>query len=54
MRLCEKRKKKGGSRRLTPCVAPQPRIDLDMLLRRALSAAHFDRNATTPVTDLVH
>jgi hypothetical protein len=28
---------------------------LDMLLlRRALPAAHFDRNATTPVTDLVH
>jgi hypothetical protein len=25
-----------------------------MLLRRALPAAHFDRNATTPVTDLVH
>jgi len=30
------------------------RIDPDMLLRRALPAAHFDRNATTPVTDLVH
>jgi hypothetical protein len=30
------------------------RIDLDMLLRHALPAAHFDRNATTPVTDLVH
>jgi hypothetical protein len=25
-----------------------------MLPRRALPAAHFDRNATTPVTDLVH
>jgi len=25
-----------------------------MLLRRALPAAHFYRNATTPVTDLVH
>jgi hypothetical protein len=25
-----------------------------MLLRRALPTAHFDRNATTPVTDLVH
>jgi len=25
-----------------------------MLLRRALSAAHFDRNAAKPVTDLVH
>ena len=36
------------------CVAPQSRIDPDMLLRRALPAAHFDRNATTPVTDLVH
>ena len=35
-------------------VAPQSRIDSDMLLRRALPAAHFDRNATTPVTDLVH
>jgi hypothetical protein len=33
---------------------PQSRIDLDMLLRRALPAAHFDRNATTPVTDLMH
>ena len=35
-------------------------IDLDRLLRTAspartaLPAAHFDRNATTPVTDLVH
>jgi len=28
------------------CVAPQSRIDPDMLLRRALLAAHFDRNAT--------
>jgi hypothetical protein len=42
------------------CVAPQSRIDPDMLLHRAspartaLPAAHFDRNATTPVTDLVH
>jgi hypothetical protein len=48
------------------CVAPQSRIDSDMLLAppaslrealragRALPAAHFDRNATTPVTDLVH
>jgi hypothetical protein len=36
------------------CVAPQSRIDSDMLLRRALPAAHFYRNATTPVTDLVH
>jgi hypothetical protein len=36
------------------CLAPQSRIDPDMLLRRALPAAHFDRNATTPVTDLVH
>ena len=36
------------------CVAPQSRIDPDMLLRRALPAANFDRNATTPVTDLVH
>ena len=41
-------------------VAPQSRIDPDMLLptassaRTALPAAHFDRNATTPVTDLVH
>jgi hypothetical protein len=35
-------------------VAPQSRIDSDMLLRRALPAAHFDRNATTPVTNLVH
>jgi hypothetical protein len=25
-----------------------------LMLRRALPAAHFDRNATTPVTDLVH
>jgi hypothetical protein len=25
-----------------------------MLPRRALPAAHIDRNATTPVTDLVH
>jgi hypothetical protein len=25
-----------------------------MLLRRALPAAHFDRNAAIPVTDLVH
>jgi hypothetical protein len=25
-----------------------------MLLRRALPPAHFDRNATTPVTDPVH
>jgi len=25
-----------------------------MLLRRALPAAHFDRNAAKPVTDLVH
>jgi hypothetical protein len=32
----------------------QSRIDLDMLLRRALPAAHFNRNAATPVTDLVH
>jgi hypothetical protein len=36
------------------------RIDLDMLLHRAslartaLPTARFDRNATTPVTDLVH
>jgi hypothetical protein len=36
------------------CVAPQSRIDLDMLLpsaspaRTAWPAAHFDRNATTP------
>jgi hypothetical protein len=48
------------------CVAPQSRIDSDMLLAppaslrealragRPLPAAHFDRNATTPVTDLVH
>jgi hypothetical protein len=36
------------------CVAPQSRIDSDMLLRRALPAAYFDPNATTPVTDLVH
>ena len=42
------------------CVAPQSRIDPDMLLlraspaRTALPAAHFDRSATTPVTDLVH
>jgi hypothetical protein len=35
-------------------VAPQSRINSDMLLRCALPAAHFDRNATTPVTDLVH
>ena len=41
-------------------VAPQSRIDPDMLLptaspaRTALPAAHFDRNGTTPVTDLVH
>ena len=26
----------------------------DMLLRRALPAAHFDRNAAIPVTDMVH
>ena len=26
----------------------------DMLLRRALPAARFDRNAAIPVTDLVH
>jgi hypothetical protein len=26
----------------------------DMLLRRAWPAAHFDRNAATPATDLVH
>jgi hypothetical protein len=32
----------------------QSRIDSGMLLRRALPTAHFDRNATTPVTDLVH
>jgi hypothetical protein len=46
----------GGLRRKWAggCVAPQSRIDLDMLLRRALPTAHFDRNATTPVTDLVH
>ena len=36
------------------CVAPQSRIHSDMLLRRALPAAHFDRNAAKPVTDLVH
>jgi hypothetical protein len=30
------------------------RIDSDMLLRRALPAAHFDRNAAIPFTDLVH
>jgi hypothetical protein len=36
------------------------RIDPDVLLHRAsparaaLSEAHFDRNDTTPVTDLVH
>ena len=30
------------------------RIHSDMLLRRALPAARFDRNATIPVTDLVH
>jgi hypothetical protein len=43
------------------CSAPGgSRIDLEMLLRTAspartaLPAAHFDRNATTPVTDLVH
>ena len=41
------------------CVAPQSRIDPDMPstaspARTALPAAHFDRNATTPVTDLVH
>jgi hypothetical protein len=36
------------------CVAPQSQIDLDMLPRRALPAAHFDRNATSPVTDLIH
>jgi hypothetical protein len=35
-------------------LAPQSRIDSDMLLRRALPATHFDRNATIPVTDLVH
>jgi hypothetical protein len=35
-------------------LAPPSRIDSDMLLRRALPTAHFDRNATTPVTDLVH
>jgi hypothetical protein len=29
-------------------------IDLDMFLRRALPAAHFDRNAAIPVSDLVH
>jgi hypothetical protein len=33
---------------------PQSRIDSDMLLRGALPAAHFDRNATAPVTKLVH
>jgi hypothetical protein len=44
-------------RRLRCCSS---RIDPDMLLQRAspartaLPAAHFDRNATTPVTDLVH
>jgi hypothetical protein len=32
-------------------VAPRSRIDSDMLPRRALPAAHLDRNATTPVTD---
>ena len=42
------------------CLAPQSRIDLDMLFPSAspawtaLPAAHFDRHATTPVTDLVH
>src|SRR6516165_1584475 len=36
------------------CDAPQSRIHSDMLLRRALPAAHFDRNAAKPVTDLVH
>jgi hypothetical protein len=42
------------------CVAPQSRIDSDMLLRKCqcgshrLAGGHFDRNATTPVTDLVH
>jgi hypothetical protein len=34
--------------------ALQSRIDPDMLLPRALPGAHFDRNATTSVTDLVH
>ena len=32
----------------------ESRIHSDMLLRRALPAAHFDRNAAKPVTDLVH
>jgi len=36
------------------CVAPQSRINSDRLLRRALPAARFDRNAAIPVTDLVH
>ena len=35
-------------------VAPQSRIDSDMLLGRALPTAQFDRNAAIPVTDLVH
>ena len=29
-------------------------VSIQMLLRRALPAAHFDRNAAKPVTDLVH
>jgi hypothetical protein len=41
-----------------PAAVPRPRdqlrIDSDMRPPRALPAAHFDRNATAPVTDLVH
>jgi hypothetical protein len=47
------------SQRTGGCVAPQSRIDpFDALSlaqgKRRMPAAHFDRNATTPVTDLVH
>jgi len=36
------------------CVVRQSGINSDMLLRRALPAACFDRNAVIPVTDLAH
>jgi hypothetical protein len=46
--------KAAGQKTRSPEGCDQNGAAAALLLSRALPAAHFDRNATTPVTDLVH